>query len=143
MIATTLRAYEYSPGLPGRGKYHRNVYFRGDAYPELAVSFFDAPSAPDLWRALEESCNEDCDFLTIPHNMNRAWGLPYGDTTRFAGCGLPILTDRGGTSLGPISGLLAAMDQACASLRKTGRFPKGARLSPDLSAWPEPRRCGR
>ena len=81
-VFTTLAAYEYSPPLTDRGKYHRNVFFRGSDVPEFAYSFMDAPTAPDLWRSLEQDCQGDCDFLTIPHNMNRAWGLPYGAETR-------------------------------------------------------------
>lgn len=80
---TTLKAYEYSPTLPDFGKYHRNVFFRGDQLPDLAVSVWDAPTELDLWRALERGCAGDCEFLTIPHNTNRAWGLPYGTTTRY------------------------------------------------------------
>jgi len=79
---TAFKAYEYSPALPDNGKYHRNVYFRGDNLPKLAVSMLDAPAATDLWRMLEEACKEDCDFFTAPHNMNRAWGLPYAPVTR-------------------------------------------------------------
>jgi hypothetical protein len=80
---TALPAYEYSPTLPDYGKYHRNVFFRGTALPALAVSALDAPTELDLWQALEQSCQGDCDFLTIPHNTNRAWGIPYGRVTRY------------------------------------------------------------
>ncbi len=83
-VFTAIKAYEYSPPLPDYGKYHRNVYFRGDRLPDFAVSALDAPSELDLWQALEESCKgERCDFFTIPHNTNRAWGLPYGPVTRY------------------------------------------------------------
>ena len=80
---TAIQAYEYSPTLPDYGKYHRNVFFRGNALPELAISALDAPTELDLWRSLEQTCRGDCDFMTIPHNTNRAWGLPYGDATRY------------------------------------------------------------
>ncbi len=80
---TTIQAYEYSPTLPDYGKYHRNVIFRGGTLPDLAVSALDAPTELDLWRSLDQSCQDDCDFLTIPHNTNRAWGLPYGNVTRY------------------------------------------------------------
>ena len=82
-VFTAIQAYEYSPTLPDYGKYHRNVFFRGDALPELAVSALDAPTELDLWRMLEQGCQGDCEFLTIPHNTNRAWGLPYGRVTRY------------------------------------------------------------
>jgi hypothetical protein len=80
---TVFSAYEYSPPLPGSGKFHRNVIFKGSKLPELAYSAMDANTAIDLWRQLDKSCRQDCDFLTIPHNMNRAWGLPYARTNRY------------------------------------------------------------
>jgi hypothetical protein len=80
---TVFSAYEYSPPLPGTGKFHRNIIFRGSKLPELAYSAMDASTAIDLWQKLDASCQQDCDFLTIPHNMNRAWGLPYARTDRY------------------------------------------------------------
>ncbi len=82
-VFTALSAYEYSPPLPDGGKFHRNVIFKGSHLPELAFSSLDALTVVDLWQNLDENCQEDCDFLTIPHNMNRAWGLPYARTDRF------------------------------------------------------------
>jgi len=41
----------------------------------------DVPNAIDLWNGLEAVCVDDCDFLTIPHNMNKAWGLFYSPWT--------------------------------------------------------------
>lgn len=78
---TTFAAYEYSPVLPDSGKHHRNVIFNGSDLPQHATSYLDAGSAPALWRALEKTCKGDCDFLTIPHNMNKAWGLFYSPYT--------------------------------------------------------------
>jgi hypothetical protein len=74
---TTLIAYEYSPGMPDQGKHHRNVIFRSNSVPERAISSLDVPNAIELWKGLESTCVEDCDFLTIPHNPNKAWGLMY------------------------------------------------------------------
>ncbi|MDH4039961.1 MAG: DUF3604 domain-containing protein [Gammaproteobacteria bacterium] len=82
-VFTAIQAYEYSPTLPDYGKYHRNVFFRGDNLPDFAMSALDAPTEIDLWKSLELNCAEDCEFLTIPHNTNRAWGLPYGPVTRY------------------------------------------------------------
>ena len=78
---TIFSAYEYSPPLPGSGKHHRNVIFNGTGLPEHATSYFDVGSAIGLWKALEEDCTDDCDFLTIPHNMNKGWGLFYSENT--------------------------------------------------------------
>lgn len=78
---TTFAAYEYSPVLEGAGKHHRNVIFNGDDLPDHAISAQDVDNALELWRGLEEACTGDCDFLTIPHNMNKAWGLFYSRHT--------------------------------------------------------------
>ena len=78
---TTFVAYEYSPTLEGAGKHHRNVIFNGDELPEIAISAIDVNNAIELWRGLEETCVGDCDFLTIPHNMNKGWGLFYSRNT--------------------------------------------------------------
>ncbi|MFT5443941.1 MAG: hypothetical protein ACI8W3_002992 [Myxococcota bacterium] len=80
-VLTTFAAYEYSPVLPDAGKHHRNVIFNGSKLPEFAISFLDVSSALDLWRGLEETCTGDCDFLTIPHSMNKGWGLFYSRYT--------------------------------------------------------------
>lgn len=78
---TTLVAYEFSPGLPDQGKHHRNVIFRSSIVPEHATSSLDVANAIELWRTLEADCGKGCDFLTIPHNSNKAWGLTYSRYT--------------------------------------------------------------
>ncbi len=80
-VLTTFAAYEYSPTLPDTGKHHRNVLFKGEDLPGHAISSLDVGNAIDLWRGLEETCTGDCDFLTIPHNMNKGWGLFYSRYT--------------------------------------------------------------
>ena len=78
---TTFAGYEYSPVLADRGKHHRNVIFRSLDTPEYAVAAFDAASEIDLWKELEATCADDCQFLTIPHNLNKTWGLAFSGTT--------------------------------------------------------------
>ncbi|MBT3458411.1 MAG: DUF3604 domain-containing protein [Halieaceae bacterium] len=78
---TTLIGYEFSPGLPAQGKHHRNIIFRTATVPERAISSFDVPNTLELWRGLEAACSGDCDFLTMPHNPNKAWGLTYSPFT--------------------------------------------------------------
>ena len=78
---TTFAAYEYSPALPDRGKHHRNIVFRSMDVPKYAVSGFDAVSEIELWKDLEATCTNDCKFLTIPHNMNKTWGLAFSGET--------------------------------------------------------------
>ncbi|MEG9863055.1 MAG: DUF3604 domain-containing protein [Parvularculales bacterium] len=78
---TTFAAYEYSPPLPDRGKIHRNIIFRGDSVPDSAVSAFDAPTEIDLWKQLQAGCESPCEFITIPHNLNKTWGLAFANHT--------------------------------------------------------------
>lgn len=78
---TTLIGYEFSPGMPNDGKHHRNVIFRSNNVPERAISSLDVPNAIELWKGLEAGCGEGCDFLTVPHNPNKAWGLTYSRFT--------------------------------------------------------------
>ncbi|MDG2049518.1 MAG: DUF3604 domain-containing protein [Myxococcota bacterium] len=80
-VFTTFAAYEFSPTLGGGGKHHRNVIFNGSKLPNQAISSLDVDNALGLWRGLEENCTENCDFLTIPHNMNKGWGLFYSRHT--------------------------------------------------------------
>lgn len=80
-VFTTFAAYEYSPVLADRGKHHRNVIFRTMDTPDYAVSAYDAASEIDLWRQLEATCTEACDYLTIPHNPNKSWGLAFASET--------------------------------------------------------------
>lgn len=78
---TTFAAYEYSPPLPDAGKHHRNIFFRNDQTPDYAVSAFHALSEIDLWKQLEATCKDPCEFLTILHNPNKTWGLAFASET--------------------------------------------------------------
>ena len=78
---TTFAAYEYSPPLPDRGKIHRNVIFRSSDVPGRAVSAYDALTELDLWDQLNAGCTAPCEYLTIPHNPNKTWGLAFANQT--------------------------------------------------------------
>lgn len=78
---TAFVGYEYSPALPDRGKHHRNIIFRSSDAPKQAVSAVDAASEIDLWKQLAAQCTGDCEFLTIPHNPNKTWGLAFASET--------------------------------------------------------------
>jgi Protein of unknown function (DUF3604) len=80
-VFTAFQGYEYSPPLPMNGKIHRNVIFKNSSAPDRAVSAFDAVTVLDLWQALEKECTGPCEFLTIPHNMNKSWGIAYSGKT--------------------------------------------------------------
>jgi len=76
-VFTSFYGYEYSPAWPQGGSTHRNIIFRNQTVPETVVSAFDAATALDLWRTLERTCTDDCEFLTIPHNLNRYYGKAF------------------------------------------------------------------
>ena len=76
-VFTTFAGYEYSPVLPDRGKHHRNIIFRSMSTLDYAVSATEAPSEIDLWQQLERNCTGECEFLTIPHNPIKSWGLAF------------------------------------------------------------------
>jgi len=78
---TTFPAYEYSPALPKQGKIHRNVFFRSDTVPDHALSIYDARTEIDLWKDLRRTCVGDCQYLTIPHNLNLTWGYAFAMQT--------------------------------------------------------------
>ena len=80
-VFTAFAAYEYSPPLSERGKHHRNIFFRNSNTTSYAYSAYDARTAPILWKMLEEDCTGDCEFITIPHNPNKSWGLTFAQTT--------------------------------------------------------------
>ena len=80
-IFTAFVAYEYSPVLPDSGKHHRNVIFKNNHVPKHAFSGFDALTEIDLWNLLNKDCKDPCEFLTIPHNPNRTWGLAFASHT--------------------------------------------------------------
>ena len=73
---TTFPAYEYTNTFRV-SNLHRNVVFAGDSVPERPVTYFEAPTPPDLWRLLERDCRsegQDCDVVVLPHNSNLSNG---------------------------------------------------------------------
>lgn len=80
-VFTAFAAYEYSPPLKDSGKHHRNIIFRGSETVPYAVSGYEAASEIDLWKQLEAGCEAPCEFLTIPHNPNKTWGLAFASHT--------------------------------------------------------------
>ena len=74
---TALIGYEWTAS-PGGRHWHRNVIFRSDAVTPQAYDFVRYPEIHDLWQQLDQNCHEDdgCRVLTIPHNINWAYGGP-------------------------------------------------------------------
>ena len=83
---TTFIAYEHSPSTPApnNATFHRNVIFRGTQVPDNVISAYDAYTASDLWKQLDESCDKDkgCEVLVIPHNPNLSSGMYFAKEDR-------------------------------------------------------------
>lgn len=73
---TTLVAYEWSP-MPAGAHLHRNVIFRGPAFPERPFSALDSPRPEDLWSYVEGLRARGIDAVLIPHNSNMSQGLMF------------------------------------------------------------------
>ncbi len=73
---TTFIGFEWTGNTVGRNL-HRNVIFRNHIVPQQPASYFEAPTAPRLWEALDQTCvqpGQGCDVLAIPHNSNLSNG---------------------------------------------------------------------
>jgi hypothetical protein len=82
---TSFIGYEYTPSPLGAHR-HRNVIFRNDHVPPIALSLLDTPGpVPQaLWSAIESQClgaGTGCDALIIPHNPNLSGGQQFVDPT--------------------------------------------------------------
>jgi hypothetical protein len=128
---TSLVGYEYT-GTPDDSNYHRNVIFRNANVPALPVSYIEAPLDYMLWAQLDEKCgeNDNCDYLTIPHNSNMSNGkllTPYADLaptienkTQYAKSRLnreplmEIFQHKGASEcVNGLSSVLGAVDELC------------------------------
>ena len=100
---TSFIGYEHT-GTPNASNAHRNVIFRNSVVPERAISYIDAPTAPELWAQLTRRCLEGlpgCDVLAIPHNSNISAGVmfaPYAGTDASTALALGERVDRDGTA---------------------------------------------
>jgi hypothetical protein len=80
---TSFVGYEYTES-PQSYNLHRNVIFRNEHVPPVAISSYEtgSESFPGLWKRLRAECLEGkpgCDVLAIPHNSNLAGGLMFRD----------------------------------------------------------------
>jgi hypothetical protein len=75
---TALHAYEWT-ATTGGDNLHRNVIFRSNSVPQLALDYITYPSAGELWAALDAQCKATtgCAALTIPHNSNYSNGAMW------------------------------------------------------------------
>jgi len=81
---TTFIAYEFTPHTNTGGSYHRNILFRNDSVPENVLSAYNVYTASDLWRKLDEACNEvnNCEAIVIPHMSNVSDGMFFAKEDR-------------------------------------------------------------
>ncbi len=80
---TAFVGFEYSPTYRGNGAHlHRNVIFRGPAFPAMPFSATDSMHHEALWAYAENNRAAGIESLMIPHNSNLSSGLafPYQDT---------------------------------------------------------------
>ena len=83
---TSFIGYEHTPSPLGRHR-HRNVIFRNDHVPRIALSYLDTLQGgvpQGLWEALQAQCldaGSGCDAVVIPHNSNLSGGEQFVDPT--------------------------------------------------------------
>jgi hypothetical protein len=84
---TSFIGFEHTPSPLGRHR-HRNVIFRNDHVPPIALSHLDTlengvPVVPQgLWDALDAQCmgaGTGCEAIVIPHNSNLSGGEQFVD----------------------------------------------------------------
>jgi hypothetical protein len=81
---TSFIGYEYTASPQGR-HLHRNVIFRNEHVPAIALSYIDTAAGgipQGLWSAIESQCldaGDGCDALIIPHNSNLSGGQQFFD----------------------------------------------------------------
>ncbi len=84
---TTFVGYEYT-GTPDVSNNHRVVVFRTGAVPDRPVTYYEAPTATELWDTLAADCWEGvdgCDVMTIAHNSNLSNGTMFEQVAPDAG----------------------------------------------------------
>ena len=69
--------YEWTGAAYSGNNLHRNIIFNNANVPSSPVSFYEAPSRKELWDQLDLSCNENCDYVVIPHNSNLSNGYMF------------------------------------------------------------------
>jgi hypothetical protein len=86
---TSFIGYEHTPSPLGR-HLHRNVIFRNDHVPAIALSHletFQGGTPQGLWSAIETQClgaGDGCDAVIIPHNANLSDGRQFFDPANAA-----------------------------------------------------------
>ena len=81
---TTFIAYEHTPKTNSGGAFHRNVIFKNSSVPKNVLSAYNVYSASELWKKLDETCNEEnnCEVITIAHMVNVSDGMFFSEEDR-------------------------------------------------------------
>ncbi len=76
---TSFVGFEWTARGPGASNLHRNVIFRNQVVPEVALNAIDQPTKEALWDGLAETCRAEggCEAVVIPHNSNISGGLMF------------------------------------------------------------------
>ena len=69
--------YEWTGAAYSGNNLHRNIIFDNANVPMEPVSFYEAPTRKELWKQLDETCLENCDYVVIPHNSNLSNGYMF------------------------------------------------------------------
>jgi hypothetical protein len=73
---TTFVAFEWS-STPGMQNLHRNVIFKGPAFPQRPFSYLNSERPEALWDYLDLQRTQGIDALAIAHNSNLSNGLMF------------------------------------------------------------------
>ena len=78
---TSFVAFEFSPTYRANpsAHLHRNVVFRGPAYPAMPFAATDSLKPEALWAYAEANRARGMDSLMIPHNANLSFGRAFAD----------------------------------------------------------------
>jgi len=74
---TTFVGYEWTGAKYSGNNFHRNIIFHGSNIPKEPISFYEAPNKTKLWEQLNKNCDENCEFISIPHNSNLSNGQMF------------------------------------------------------------------
>lgn len=74
---TTFVGYEWTGAVYSGNNLHRNVIFQSANVPNAPISFYEAPERKELWKQLDEDCDENCNYVVIPHNSNLSNGYMF------------------------------------------------------------------
>ena len=69
--------YEWTGAVYSGSNLHRNIIFESSNVPHQPTSFYEAPNRAELWNQLDQECQNDCNYIVIPHNSNLSNGFMF------------------------------------------------------------------